>query len=207
MLLAACGSPPPPRERPRPVPIRAPAPPPRDPCEPQGGKPPEPLAKTYVGALARARCQAEVTSIMQGIATALGVACSYCHDVADYAKRTPKKDVANWMASELMPRLAKRGVGETQCADCHADDGHGKAKILGEPRSRTRAVEWMTATLVERFDAADGGRLYCKTCHVGQLGDAGFQPRVILTDHLPPLPQITGSAAPSGAVDAGDGAN
>ena len=85
--------------------------------------------------------------------------------------------------------------------------GRGKAKILGEPRSRTRAVEWMTATLVERFDAADGGRLYCKTCHVGQLGDAGFQPRVILTDHLPPLPPSTGPAAASGAVDAGDGAN
>ena len=135
------------------------------------------------------------------------------------AKSTPKKDVANWMASELIPRLAKRGGGTISCADCHADDGKGKAKILGMPRSRQRAVEWMTVRLVERFDAAAGGPLYCATCHVRRLGDPGFDPHVIFTEHLPPMPatatpasspEATGAeaspaVAPRGAEGAPDG--
>ncbi len=137
---------------------------------------------------------------MQGVNGALGVDCSYCHDLADYTRATPKKEIANWMASELMPRLVNRSGGPVTCADCHADDGRGKAKILGAPRSRQRAVEWMNTVLVERFDAAAGGRLFCATCHVGQLGTPAFQGRVILTEHLPPLPP---GHAPEVAPDAG----
>ena len=180
-------------------PIPAPAAPAPDPCAPVDGTAPAPVAKTYSGVLKRARCQAEVQSIMQGVADALGVDCGHCHDQADYAKSTPKKDVANWMASELVPRLAKRGGGTISCADCHADDGKGKAKILGAPRSRQRAVEWMTARLVERFEAAAGGPLYCATCHVRRLGDPGFDGHVILTGHLPPLPV----SSPPSVVPAG----
>jgi len=177
----------------KPVPAPAAAPP--DPCAPVDGKPPAPLAKSYSGVLKLARCQAEVLTIMDGVAKALGVGCAHCHDEADYAKSTPKKDVANWMATELMPRLAKRAGGSITCADCHADDGKGKAKILGAPRSRSRAVEWMTVRLVERFDAKVGGPLYCATCHVRRLGDPGFDGHVIFTEHLPPLPP----PAPSGS--------
>jgi hypothetical protein len=167
---------------------------------PVDGKPPAPLSRTYSGVLKAARCQPEVLQVMQGVTRALGVDCAYCHDPADYAKSTPKKDIANWMASELMPRLANRSGKAVGCADCHADDGRGKAQILGAPRSRQRAVEWMNTVLVERFDAAAGGRLFCTTCHVGQLGSPAFQGRVIQTDHLPPLPP---SLVPSMAPDAG----
>ena len=188
------------------MPVQAQAAPPPDPCAPLDGKPPAPLAKAYSGVLKRARCQAEIQTIMQGVADALGVSCGHCHDPADYAKSTPKKDVANWMASELIPRLAKRGGGTISCADCHADDGKGKAKILGAPRSRQRAVEWMTVRLVERFEAAAGGPLYCATCHVRRLGDPGFDGRVILTEHLPPLPPppppSVVPASPSGGTEA-----
>jgi hypothetical protein len=147
-----------------------------------------------------ARCQPEVLQIMQGVSRALGVDCSHCHDLADYAKGTQNKQIANWMASELMPRLANRSGKPLICADCHADDGRGKAKILGAPRNRQRAVEWMNTVLVERFDAAAGGRLFCNTCHVGPLGSPAFQGRVILTNHLPPLPP---GIAPAGTLDAG----
>jgi hypothetical protein len=58
----------------------------------------------------------------------------------------------------------------------------------------------MNTVLVERFDAAAGGRLFCNTCHVGQLGSSAFQGRVILTDHLPPRPP---SEVPVIAPDAG----
>lgn len=196
-VLAACGSPPVPREEPRPAPIAAPEPPPRDPCEPVDGKPAAPLTGTYTGLLKNARCEPEVLVIMQGVAKSLGTGCDHCHDETNYAAPTNDKRIANWMATELVPRLAKRGGGSITCADCHADDGKGKAKILGAPRSRTRAVEWMTASLVERFEQAAGGPLYCKTCHVGQFGSPAFEPRVILTEHLPPRP--TAPAASSAA--------
>jgi hypothetical protein len=172
---------------PPPPPVAA-EPPPRDPCEPVDGKPAAPVTGNFTGLLKSARCQPEVLVIMSSVARALGTGCAHCHDEMNYAAPSENKRIANWMATELAPRLVKRAGGAVTCADCHADDGKGKAKILGAPRSRTRAVEWMTASLVERFDAAAGGPLYCKTCHVGQLGTPAFQGRVILTEHLPPRP-------------------
>jgi hypothetical protein len=181
--------------------VAAPSPPARDPCEPENGKPPPPLAATYTGVLKDARCQPEVLSIMQGVAKALGTGCDHCHDEMDYAAPTANKRIANWMATEFMPRLAKRSGGPIACADCHA----GTAKILGAPRNRSRAIEWMTATLVERFDQATGGPLYCKTCHVGQVGTAAFQGRVLFTEHLPPRPPAAGGATPPGVTTHDDG--
>jgi hypothetical protein len=205
-VLAACGTPPEPRAAPAPAPLPAPAPPPSDPCEPLDGKPPAPVSVAYAGVLRGARCQPEVLAIMQNVARALGTGCDHCHAGKDFSAATPNKLIANWMASELVPRLAKRSGGAVACADCHAGDGKGKAKILGAPRSRQRAVEWMTVSLVERFDAAAGGPLYCKTCHVGQLGTPAFQGHVILTDHLPPLPAQEPTASGAAAVAPGAGA-
>jgi len=162
------------------VPVVSAAPPPRDPCEPLDGKPVVPLAAAYDGVLAKARCQAEVSVIMQGVAAALGVDCSYCHVPQDFAAPTPNKAVANWMAKELVPSLQKRAGGSITCADCHAEGGRGRAKLLGAPRSRQRAVEWMTTRLVERFDSAAGKPLYCKTCHAETLGKPGFREHIIL---------------------------
>lgn len=133
---------------------------------------------------------------MQEVSHALGVACVYCHASGDYAAMTERKRVANWMASEFVPSLQKRRGGEIACRDCHA----GRAKFLGSPRRRDWTIEWMTLELGERFEAAGGGPLYCKTCHVGDLGSPAFQPRVILTDHLPQKPISAAAAAPSVAA-------
>ena len=91
---------------------------------------------------------------MQDVSAALGVGCEHCHDSRDYAATTVRKRVANWMATELAPRLAsKEHSGPVECADCHARDGKPTAKLLGAPRAESRAIEWMTTVLVEEGDA------------------------------------------------------
>jgi hypothetical protein len=161
-----------------------------DECAPIPGKPlPAPLTKQYTGVAAKARCQREVYSIMGGLTHFLGVKCAYCHEEPDYAKMTHRKQVANWMARELIPSLSKQsGAGEIWCNDCHVVDGKGTAKILRNPRDQRWAIEWMTTHLVEDFDAGDGRPLRCKHCHEGNLGSREFRPKIILTDRLPAKP-------------------
>jgi len=118
---------------------------------------------------------------MREASLALGVGCAYCHEASDFAAMTPKKLVANWMATEFVPSLKKRDGGSIACRDCHA----GRAKLLGNPRRRDLAIEWMTIGLGEHFDEAGGRPLYCKTCHAADLGSPAFVSRVILTDRLP----------------------
>lgn len=123
---------------------------------------------------------------MGGLTHFLGVKCAHCHDESDYTKMTHEKHVANWMARELIPSLARKdGKGEIWCNDCHVVNGKGTAKILNAPRDRSWAVEWMTAHLVGKFQAADGKRLRCRDCHGAKLGDPEFRRKIILTDHLP----------------------
>ncbi|HEV8547950.1 MAG TPA: hypothetical protein VGQ57_02960, partial [Polyangiaceae bacterium] len=68
-----------------------------------------------------------------------------------------------------------------------------RAKLLGSPRDKRLAVEWMTTRLVERFDTADKRPLYCKTCHVENLGSPGFRAHLLLTELMP-----AGAANPAG---------
>jgi hypothetical protein len=92
------------------------------------------------------------------------------------------------MARELVPRLARRvadagGEREVWCRDCHA----GKPKLLGNPRKRDVAVEWMTTHLTEDFQTVAGKPPKCKECHGGDLGSPQFRTKVIL-EELPGLP-------------------
>lgn len=184
--LAACGAAPEPRPS-APAAKRPPAAAPQsvdspDPCAQEPGKAaPEPLQRTYTGVAARARCQAEVYTIMDGVAHSLGVGCDYCHSVPDFRAMTQKKEIANWMASELIPALRKKGGGHVGCGDCHA----GTAKILGAPRKESFAIEWMTTRLVEDFETKRGSPLRCKSCHLGNLGSPETQRKVSLTHNLP----------------------
>lgn len=196
LLLAAalaCSAAPEPRastplpESPPPVAAKAANVP--DDCEQQPGQPPpEPLQRAYTGVAAKARCQREVFTIMGGVTHFLGVQCKYCHLVPDYRAMTHRKEIANWMAMELIPALQKRSNGKTPwCNDCHRAAGQpkGKAKFLGEPRDPSFAIEWMTTHLVEDFTTKSGEPLHCKGCHRGNLGTPEFQRKVILTDILP----------------------
>jgi hypothetical protein len=184
--VGACGAPPPSASLPS-----APAPSvlgkrrvdiPAD-CEQQAGKPPPaPLRTTYTGLARAARCQDEVFTIMGGVTHFLGVACKHCHQEPDYAADTHNKQVANWMARELVPRLRKRlaepsGAREVWCQDCHA----GKPKLLGNPRRRDLAIDWMTTHLSESFDTLEAQPPQCKNCHGGDLGSPAFRTQVILS--------------------------
>ncbi|HEY1537516.1 MAG TPA: hypothetical protein VGF76_26030 [Polyangiaceae bacterium] len=158
-----------------------------DDCQQQPGKPaPDPLERTYTGVAAKARCQREVYTIMGGVSHFLGVGCGYCHLVPDFRAMTHRKEIANWMASELIPALQKKNGKEPWCNSCHTGPGgKGVAKILRNPRSPTFAVEWMTTHLVEDFQTKNGSPLHCKSCHQGNLGTPEFQRQIILTNRLP----------------------
>jgi hypothetical protein len=190
-VFGACGGAP---ERPSAAPGLVPAPAAvakraalPDDCEQQTGKPPpEPLERTYTGVAAKARCQREVDTIMAGVTHFLGVQCNYCHLVPDYRAMTHRKEVANWMASELIPALQQKDGGkEPWCNDCHMASGKGVAKILGDPRKPSFAIEWMTTHLVEDFQTKSGAPLHCKSCHRGNVGTPEFEPKIILTNRLP----------------------
>jgi hypothetical protein len=157
-----------------------------DDCVPQPGKPPpKPLAREYTGLAAKARCQREIYTIMGGVTHFLGVKCNYCHLVPDYQAMTHRKYVANWMARELVPRLAKKSGGEVWCNDCHSATGKPTPKILGNPRDERWAIEWMTTHMADDFETKKGNALYCKSCHQGTLGTPEFQRKIILSDRLP----------------------
>lgn len=193
--LGACGGAPEPlatvpSSAPRPVPApgivpkRAAVP---DDCMQEPGAPaPEPLAHAYTGVAAKARCQREVYTIMGGVTHFLGVQCKYCHLVPDYRAMTHRKEVANWMASELIPALQKKADGKPPwCNDCHRAAGKATPKILGDPRRPAFAIEWMTTHLVEDFQTKSGAALHCKSCHRADIGTPQFERNIILTDHLP----------------------
>jgi hypothetical protein len=211
LLEAACGGPPPPSEpafeaktpAARSGRRRADIP---DDCEQVAGKPPpEPLRMAYTGVAKAARCQREVYTIMGGVTHFLGVECKHCHTEPDYAADTHNKQIANWMARELVPRLQKRagdpgGNKEVWCVDCHA----GRSKFLGDPRRRDVAIEWMTTHLAPDFDTAAGKPPKCKDCHGGDLGTPQFREKIILSelDGLPKPAAAPPPATPAGAPSA-----
>jgi hypothetical protein len=169
-----------------------------DDCVQQPGQPPPaPLRTQYTGVAKAARCDREVYTIMGGVTHFLGVECKHCHLEPDYAADTHNKQIANWMARELVPRLALReqsqdgqGSEGVWCNDCHA----GKAKFLGKPRSKGFAIDWMTTHMTEDFSTTQGRPPKCKECHGGDLGSPEFRAKVILGElaalpaRLPPAP-------------------
>ncbi|HEX2875872.1 MAG TPA: cytochrome c3 family protein [Polyangiaceae bacterium] len=207
VLVASCGAPPAQKAPPSPsakakLVRRADLP---DDCEVLPGKPaPEPLRIPYEGVARAARCQRAVYTIMGGLTHFLGVPCKHCHLEPDYAADTHNKQIANWMARELVPRLQRRvdttsGSTDHQvwCQDCHA----GKPKFLGDPRRRDFAIEWMTTHLGEDFETTTGNPPKCRDCHGGDLGSPEFKPKLILSELGGlPRPSPPAAAAPPAAA-------
>ena len=202
LLASSCGGPPvqtaPRSEAKLPAPVlgkrRADLP---DDCDVVAGQPPpEPLRVRYTGVAKAAACQRAVFTIMGGLTHFLGVECKHCHLEPDYAADTHNKQIANWMARELVPRLQKRATAdasrEVWCQDCHA----GRPKLLGNPRRRDVAIEWMTTHLVEDFDTVAGKPPKCRDCHGGDLGTPEFRTKIILNE-LPGLPAPIPPAPPA----------
>lgn len=172
-------------------------------AERPGLPPPAPLRARYTGVAQAARCDREVYTIMGGVSHFLGVECKHCHLEPDYQADTHNKQIANWMARELIPRLelreqaqGERAVAGVWCNDCHA----GKAKFLGSPRRRDFAIDWMTTHLVEDFSTRAGKPPKCKDCHGGDLGSAEFRTKIILGE-LPGLPAPALPVAPAAGLE------
>jgi hypothetical protein len=201
LLVGSCGGPPTQSVSPSVAPSSAPAlgkrraDIPGD-CDVIAGQPPpEPLRVQYTGVAKAASCQRAVFTIMGGLTHFLGVQCKHCHLEPDYAADTHNKQIANWMARELVPRLQKRAAidqsREVWCQDCHA----GRPKPLGNPRRRDVAIEWMTTHLVEDFDTAAGKALKCRACHGGDLGTPEFRTKILLGElSALPAPETTAPA-------------
>ncbi len=142
---------------------------------------------------------------MAQVADMLGVECTYCHAPKaggqkgrDFPVTTPKKDIANWMSTQLMQAIRPADGSPLKCSSCHVDErGQPVAKILGEPRDKVKANEWMSLVMVKKFVAADGSKLRCKSCHVGAPGTPEFHPTVLLQSaQLPPhRPPVKGVPA------------
>jgi hypothetical protein len=191
--LAACAAATPPPSAPSPAASAASAKPSIDPalvddCAPSAdGTPAKPLRITYEGLAKKARCDREVYTIMGGVVASLGVKCEYCHlPNKDYITDTPKKRIANWMATDFVPALAAKDGKPVWCWTCHRASGTGIAKLLGDPRTRERANEWMTSVMYEKLVAKSGQPLRCAACHQAQLDSDAFQKQIILhSERLP----------------------
>lgn len=182
-----------------------------DDCAQEPGKPaPEALKREYLGVAHSARCDREVYTLMGGVVHSLGVECEYCHVKDDYPAMTHRKQVANWMAQELIPSIRAKTGEEVWCKDCHHNGTKGTPKPLGKPRKQTQAVEWMNLELAARFETKAGEPLFCKGCHGGNLGTPEFKAKLILTDlmgdgsysHAAPPVAPAPPAVDAGAPDA-----
>ena len=130
---------------------------------------------------------------MGGLTHFLGVECKHCHQEPDYAADTHNKQIANWMARELVPRLQQARPAPTASRRCGARIATlASPSFLGNPRRRDFAIEWMTTHLVEDFETTAGQVAQVPQCHGGDLGSPEFQPKIILSElsglPLPPAP-------------------
>lgn len=156
----------------------------------------DPMPHRFSGILESARCDQEMYLGMASVAEQLGVECSHCHAPASdgmglsYWTTTPKKQIANWMKTDLMRSIKQADGSPVRCKSCHTDQRTGApvAKILGDPRDPEKAQEWMTMVMTNKFVAANGEKLRCKSCHAANYGAPAFKPTVILTKGQIPAP-------------------
>ena len=147
---------------------------------------------------------------MGGLVHSLGVECEYCHVKDDYPAMTHRKQVANWMAQELIPSIRAKTGKAVWCADCHRTGERGTPNPVGKPRKQAQAVEWMNLKLAARFETKAGEPLFCRGCHGGNLGTPEFKSKLILTDLMGDgtYPQVKasvpGAPAPAAIPDTAD---
>lgn len=70
--------------------------------------------------------EAAIKTRMKGVAEALGVKCSFCHEKK--GERSRHMQIANWMAKNFVGNLRGKDGSELTCKGCH----QGKAHLLPE---------------------------------------------------------------------------
>ena len=82
--------------------------------------PPKPEAPKYTGLAVGLETMEEIKAKMKKVASALGVSCDHCHDVADFTAPTVNKKIANLMFLRFILELEPHPEGGWMfCDTCH----------------------------------------------------------------------------------------
>jgi hypothetical protein len=98
---------------------------------------------------------------MKLLSKSLGMKCSECHDVNDFAAPTRRKKIAAKMWDEFAAKLSFQDGSPLFCDSCH----QGRTKQLDRTDKKALA-NWMDASFVVPFKRKDGKDHGCETCHV-----------------------------------------
>jgi hypothetical protein len=112
---------------------------------------------------------ARLRAVMKSFTIALGTTCTGCHDngatsdagaMPDFAKDTPRKNVARRMWTDFATSLQKKDGSAIYCDTCH----QGRVTFLD--RSNIPALRaWMKTNFVDDLDRKDGSVERCPSCH------------------------------------------
>ena len=98
--------------------------------------------------------------VMKTFATSLGLKCIGCHDLVDYKKPSPRKNVAKRMWNDIVRVLVNEDGSPLYCDSCH----QGTPQQI-DRRDKSLVVSFMEDVFVARMKRVDGKEHDCGTCH------------------------------------------
>ncbi len=102
----------------------------------------------------------KLRQVMDLFTKATGMKCGDCHEGEDYAKSTPKKNIASHMWDAFVRDLVLADGSPIFCDSCH----QARPKVLD--RSDKKALgKWMQSAFVDKLARRDKKDHACTTCH------------------------------------------
>jgi hypothetical protein len=127
-----------------------------------------------LGPLNQIRDQEALLGVMNTFSRALGVRCSWCHDMRDWAAPTARKAAAAYMWDVFVGQMQLVDGGALYCDSCH----HESTIFLHrDVRWKQAVAKYMQTEYVDKLRRRDGGEHGCATCH-GKPFNARFLPRI-----------------------------
>jgi hypothetical protein len=127
-----------------------------------------------LGPLNQIRDQDALLAVMNTFTRALGVRCSWCHDMRDWAAPTARKAVAAYMWDAYVAQMQLADGGALYCDSCH----HQSTIFLHrDTGSKLDLAKYMQTEYVNELRRRDGGKHGCATCH-GTPFNPRFMPRI-----------------------------
>ncbi len=99
-------------------------------------------------------------AVMKTFTSSLGLRCNGCHDMQDFAARTPMKSIADAMWTHFVQGLTLADGTPVFCDSCHQE----RAKMLDRSDGK-RLSKWMQANYVDAMKRRDGQEQSCGACH------------------------------------------
>ena len=106
----------------------------------------------------------KLRQVMDLFTKATGLKCKDCHDADDYAKSTPKKNIASHMWDDMVRVVALADGSPVFCDSCH----QGTTKVLDHTDKKALG-KWMQATYVDKMARRDKKDHACATCHGAEM--------------------------------------